>query len=114
MPISSGRIVKTKKVKKGTLHQKNHRWESFTTKISKLSSLDPIRRVRRHDIDAEDVSTNTPYFKAGLDKWQELNMSEGFINFSQEVLPLCDSLPQILHFEDKIMGILVIYTENRE
>lgn len=111
---SSGRIVKTRKVKKGTPHQKNHRWESFTTKISKLNSLDPIRRVRRHDIDAEDLSTTTSYFKTGLEKWQELNMSEGFITFSHEVLPLCDSLPQILHFEGKIMELLVTYIERRE
>lgn len=41
-------------------------------------------------------------------------MSEGFAAFSQEVLPLCDSLPQILHFEDKIMETLVAYIEKRE
>ena len=117
MPVNtSGRIIKTRKVKKGTAHQKNHRWESFTTKISKLNSLDPIRRVRRHDIDAEDLSTSTSYFRTGLEKWQELNMSEGFIGFTQDVLPMCDSLPQILHFEDKIMEILVKYlgTKQRE
>ena len=114
MPTSSGRIVKTRKVKKGTLHQKNHRWESFTTKISKLNSLDPIRRVRRHDIEVEDLSATTSYLRAGLEKWQELNMSGNFIEFSHEVLPLCDSLPQILHFEDKIMGLMATYIEKRE
>ena len=111
---TSGRIIKTRKGKKGTPHHKNHRWESFTTKISKLSSLDPIRRVRRYDLDAEDLSTTISYFKAGLDKWQELNISEGFRAFSQDVLPLCDSLPQILHFEDAIMAILVTYIEKRD
>ncbi|CAG8979946.1 hypothetical protein HYALB_00012960 [Hymenoscyphus albidus] len=111
---SSGRIVKIRKGKKGTMHQKNHRWESFTAKISKLNSLDPIRRVRRHDIEAEDLTTATSYFKSGLEKWGELNMSEAFVNFADEVLPMCDSLPQILHFEDKIMGIIVSYMEKRE
>jgi U3 small nucleolar RNA-associated protein 20 len=115
MPANtSGRIIKTRKVKKGTDHQKNHRWESFTAKISKLNSLDPLRRVRRHDIDAEDLSTSISYFKTGLEKWQELNMSEGFISFTQDVLPMCDSLPQILHFEDKIMEILVTYLEKKQ
>jgi U3 small nucleolar RNA-associated protein 20 len=115
MPATnSGRIVKSRKVKKGTAHQKNHRWESFTTKISKLNSLDPIRRVRRHDIDAEDLSTTTSYFKSGLEKWQDLNMSEGFGAFLHEVQPMCDSLPQIIHFEDDIMGLLVTYMERRE
>lgn len=111
---NSGRIVKTRKVKKGTDHQKNHRWESFTTKISKLNSLDPIRRVRRHDIDAEDLSTTTSYFRAGLEKWGELNMSEGFNAFTREVLPMSDSLPQILHFQDKIMETFVEYMEKKE
>ncbi|KAG0650687.1 U3 small nucleolar RNA-associated 20 [Hyphodiscus hymeniophilus] len=114
MPTSSGRIVKVRQVKTGTLHQKNHRWESFTIKISKLSSLDPIRRVRRHDIDAEDLSTSTSYLKAGLEKWQELNMSGNFIEFSHDILPLCDSLPQIIHFEDRIMELMVTHIEKKE
>ncbi|KAG9237509.1 HEAT repeat protein-like protein [Amylocarpus encephaloides] len=111
---SSGRIVKHRKGKKGTLHQRNHRWESFTVKVSKLSSLDPIRKVRRHDIDPEDLTTTTSYFKAGLEKWGELNIYEGFVEFTHEVLPLCDSLPQILHFEDKIMAVIVEYMEKRQ
>jgi len=41
-------------------------------------------------------------------------MSEGFIGFTQDVLPMCDSLPQILHFEDKIMEILVKYLETKQ
>ena len=111
---ASGRIVKTRKVKKGTPHQKNHRWESFTTKISKLNSLDPIRKVRRHDFDAEDISTSTSYFKAGLDKWQELNLSEVYVDFSRHARPLCDSLPQILHHEAKIMELLCEHIEKKE
>lgn len=111
---NSGRIVKARAIKKGTPHQKNHRWESFTSKVSKLSSLDPIRRVRRHDLDTEDLSATTSYLKAGLEKWQDLNMSEAFVAFVQEVLPMCDSLAQIIHFEDKIMEVLVRYLEKRE
>ncbi|KAM0137315.1 hypothetical protein ACHAP3_004122 [Botrytis cinerea] len=115
MPATtSGRIIKTRKGKKGTAHQKNHRWESFTTKISKLNSLDPLRRVRRHDLDAEDTSATTSYFKASLEKWTELNLSSGFQSFTEEVLPLCDSLPQILHFQDKIMGLFVTYMEGNQ
>lgn len=115
MPVNtSGRIVKTRKVKKGTTHQKNHRWESFTTKISKLSALDPIRRVRRHDIDTEDLSTSTSYLKAGIEKWRDLNMSDLFATFSRDISQMCDSLPQIIHFEDKIMETFVTYMEKKE
>jgi U3 small nucleolar RNA-associated protein 20 len=115
MPTSSsGRIVKTRKIKKGTPHQKNHRWESFTAKISKLSSLDPIRRVRRYGIEDEEISTNTSYFKSGLEKWQELNISGAFVAFCQEVLPISDNLPQIIHFEDKIVAVLFTYMEKKD
>lgn len=111
---SSGRIVKTSKGKKGTAHSKNHRWESFTAKVSKLNSLDPLRRVRRHDLDKEDLEATTSYFKAGLERWQELNMSGRFVEFTFEVSSMCDSLPQILHHENKIMDLLIGALEGKE
>lgn len=110
----SGRIIKTRKGKGGTSHQKNHRWESFTVKIAKLSSLDPLRRVRRHDLDPDDNDVTTSNFKNGLERWGELNYSDGFTTFSREVAPLCDSLPQILHFQDKIMDLLATSIEKKE
>ncbi|KAI1740120.1 armadillo-type protein [Xylaria scruposa] len=111
MPAThSGRVFKSRKGKTaGTPHQKNHRWESFTTKISKLHSLDPLRRVRRHDLDTEDLEATTSYLRNGLEKWAELNLSKGFTLFKRELQPLCDSLPQILHFEGRIMDLLEKY-----
>ncbi|KAI1177501.1 armadillo-type protein [Nemania sp. FL0916] len=111
MPATqAGRVFKSRKGKtKGTPHQKNHRWESFTTKISKLHSLDPLRRVRRHDLETEDLETTTSYLRNGLEKWAELNLSKSFCSFRRELQPLCDSLPQILHFEARIMDLLAEY-----
>ncbi|KAI0482392.1 HEAT repeat protein [Xylariaceae sp. FL0804] len=115
MPATqSGRIVKARKGKSGTPHQKNHRWESFSTKISKLHSLDPLRRVRRHDLDTEDLEATTSYLRNGLDKWADLNISHGFTSFRREIRPFCDSLPQILHFEDQIMNLLAKYISAKE
>ncbi|SZF02961.1 unnamed protein product [Blumeria hordei] len=111
---SSQRIVKKRKVKSGTSHQKNHRWESFTTKISKLNSLDPLRKVRRHDIEPEDTSSTVSYFRIGLEKWSELNIAEQFVAFTNEVNPISQSLPQIIHFEDKIIEIIMLYIEKQE
>ncbi|KAI1329551.1 armadillo-type protein [Xylariaceae sp. FL0255] len=111
-PSQSGRIVKARKA--STPHQKNHRWESFSTKISKLHSLDPLRRVRRHDLDAEDLESTTSYLKNGLDQWAELNISKGYTLFKKEIQPLCDSLPQILHFENRIMDLLERYISAHE
>ncbi|GKT63187.1 HEAT repeat protein [Colletotrichum tofieldiae] len=103
---SSGRITKSHKGKYSTPHQKNHRWESFAAKISKLNALDPLRKVRRHDLDAEDLESTTSYFRNGLQRWGELNVSKGFNDFKRQALPVSESLAQILHFEEKIFGLL--------
>ncbi|KAL7629657.1 U3 snoRNP protein [Parahypoxylon ruwenzoriense] len=110
----SGRIVKSRKGNGTTPHQKHHRWESFTTKISKLHSLDPLRRVRRHDLDVEDLESTTSYFRNGMEKWADINISKGFTSFRREVRPFCDSLPQIVHFEHKIMELLAKYISAHE
>lgn len=111
----SGRVFKSRKGRTGgTPHQKNHRWESFSTKISKLHSLDPLRKVRRHDLDAEDLDATTSYLRNGLEKWAELNLSKGFSAFKRELQPLCDSLPQILHFEGRIMDLLEKYISEQD
>lgn len=112
---SSGRISKAKKgAKNGTPHQKTHRWESFTSKIAKLHTLDPLKKVRRHDLEAEDLSATTSYFQTGLLRWNELSISRGFVSFKLQVLPLSDSLPQILYFEDRIMNLFVQYVSQQE
>ncbi|KAJ4419102.1 U3 snoRNP protein [Neurospora sp. IMI 360204] len=108
---TSGRIVKSQRGVKKTPHQKNHRWESFSTKISKLHSLDPLRKVRRHDLEAEDLDATTSYLRNGLDRWSELNISRAYVNFRNQVTRLTDSLAQILYHEDRIMDLLVEHTE---
>lgn len=112
--VASGRVAKSRRSKITTPHQKNHRWESFSTKISKLNSLDPLRKVRRHDLDDEDFSATTSYFRNGATKWADLNISRPFTNFSREIMPLCETLPQILHFQDKIMDLLATYISAQE
>ncbi|CAI6053275.1 unnamed protein product [Clonostachys chloroleuca] len=101
----TGRIVKARK-HASTPHNKNHRWETFTAKIAKFNSLQPLRKVRRHDLDTEDFASATSYFANGMQRWNELNVSKVFIDFKRQVLPLCESLAQILHFEDRIMELL--------
>lgn len=108
---TAGRIAKAQRTKKapGQQHQKNHRWESFSSKIAQLHSLDPLHKVRRHDLEADaagDLSATTSYFRNGLERWTDLNLSRGFTAFRRAVSPLCDSLAQILHFEDRIMDHL--------
>jgi U3 small nucleolar RNA-associated protein 20 len=112
--VVSGRIKKAKRGKNAPTHQKNYRWESFSTKISKLHSLDPLKKVRRHDLQVEDVSTTTSYFRNGLQRWSELNIAKEFVAFKQATLPISDSLPQILHHEQRIMKRFVQHISAHE
>lgn len=102
-----------KKLKGGTLSLRKHRFESFAQRIAKLN-IDPIRRARRIDVEQDDVSTTSSFFKAGLDRWKDLNLSENFTNFVRVAEPLCDSLPQILHYDQDIVDLLITHIEKQD
>ncbi|KAK3718012.1 U3 snoRNP protein [Vermiconidia calcicola] len=108
------KVVKPKKnTKRSTASTKNHRFQSFSERISKLK-IDPVRRRRaaegREEL-AEDTST---YFGRALEEWRDLNMSRTFTSFSREATPLCDNLPVLLHNEEKIMDLLVEYIQKED
>ncbi len=114
MTMASGRLVKSHRVVKGgTSSTRKYRFESFNERIAKLK-IDPIRRARRIDVEATDLASTTSYLQGGLDHWKDLNLSENFSDFLREAQPLCQSLPQILHYQDDIMTILVNYIEKRD
>jgi len=111
---SSGRRDRPQNGKKsGTESTRRHRFESFSQRIAKLN-IDPIRRVRRHDVERDDLDKSASFFKTGLQYWRDINWSENFTAFVKEVEPLCESLVQILHYQQKIMDILCKYTEKRD
>ncbi|KAA8644391.1 putative HEAT repeat protein (DRIM) [Aspergillus tanneri] len=109
---SASRTKSVKRVKKGTETTKSHRFEPFSQRVAKLK-IDPIHRVRQPDFGEEDDETSS-YFRSAFEHWAELNLSENFVQFSRRVNPLCESLAQILYYEDKIMGLLVEFIEKRD
>ena len=112
--MSSGRRGHpTRSFKGGTESSRKHHFESFNQRIAKLN-IDPIRRVRRQDVEQDDIEATTSYFRAGLLHWKDLNLSENFTAFVMEAEPLCDSLPQVVHFQKKIADILFKYAEKRD
>jgi U3 small nucleolar RNA-associated protein 20 len=110
-PPRIARLTVTGKRKGGTASTRNHSFQSFSQRIAKLN-IDPVRRVRRH-ID-DEVTEFGSYFKTALEEQKDLNLSESFTDFSKEVSPFCDSLAQLVHFQDKIMDLLISYIEKRE
>lgn len=112
--MSPGRMDKiSRSAKGGTSSARKHRFESFNQRIAKLN-IDPIRRARPIDLEANDLARTTSYLQAGLEKWKDLNLSENFTSFVHEAVPLCHSLPQILHYQQEILVILVNHIEKRD
>lgn len=111
---SSGKASRPKKiVKGGTASARKHRFESFNQRIAKLN-IDPVRRRRRDEIQEEHLGESASFFRTSLDRWKDLNLSESFSNFVGEVDKLCNTLPQILHYEDRIFSALVAYIDKRD
>lgn len=114
MALTTGRIGKPLgRVKRGAVSTKKYRFESFNQRIAKLK-IDPIRRARRVELETIDVAPAASYMQTGLDNWKDLNLSENFSNFLREAQPLCQSLPQILHYQQDIKLILVKYIEKHD
>ena len=114
--MSSGKQARPRKlaVKGGTTSTRKHRFESFNQRISKLN-IDPVRRSRRNEVEADDDLAESPsFFKASLDRWKDLNLSENFTSFVREVEPTCNSLAQILYYNQSVFDILVNYIGKRD
>ena len=112
--MSSGKQAYPRKlVKRGTTSTKKHRFESFNQRISKLH-IDPIRKSRRNEVEAGDLTESASFFKTSLDRWKDINLSEIFTSFVREVEPMCNSLAQILHYNQRIFDILTNYIEKRD
>lgn len=112
--ISSGpRSRPSKGGKKSTPSTKTHQYESFSQRIAKLK-IDPIHRVRHETFYADDSEDTSSCFRNSLEHWIDMNMSINFKEFAQNVDPLCESLPQILYNEDRIMGLLIEYIGKRD
>ena len=94
--------------KKGTVSTNSHRFETFNEKISKIK-INPIRRGVQRLTREEDLGLNGSHFESGLLYWKELNLSQNFASFVQDVAPLCDSLPQLLHHQERILSTLLQY-----
>ena len=112
--MSSGKQVHPRRLLKGgTTSTRKHRFQSFNQRISKLN-IDPIRRSRRNPVEADDLTASASFFKASLDRWKDLNLSGNFTSFVQEIEPMCNSLAQILHYNQRIFDILEYHIEKRD
>ena len=107
------RLRPSEVIKPGTATTKKHHFESFNQRVAKLS-IDAIRKARRQDVEHGDLESTTSYFKTGLVHWKDVNLSGNYTAFAKEVESLCDSLPQILHHQQKLMDTLAYYLQKND
>ncbi|TKX21729.1 hypothetical protein C1H76_6225 [Elsinoe australis] len=103
------KVVAPVKRRPGTSHTSNHRFSSFSSRIASLK-IAPLRSRSRPDLlpATSDLSSATSsYFATALREWLDVNLSAHFTEFAEEVLPLSESLPMVLHHEEAIFELLV-------
>lgn len=105
-PAAKPQLRVAKRVKGGTRSLKNHTYQSFAQRIAKLK-IEPVRRGRSTIIDDAELDATFSYFRDTLVEWRDINLSEIFSNFARRVAPLCDSLPQVLHHNERIFDLLI-------
>ncbi|KAG8532672.1 uncharacterized protein KY384_002549 [Bacidia gigantensis] len=104
----AGRVAK-----RGTTSKKKHTFESFNQRIARIR-IDPVRRRRQEKYNDGDVLEHGSYFKAALSEWKDCNLSESFRSFVPEVDGLCQSLPQIVHNNERLFEILLNHLKQRD
>lgn len=105
-PQAKPQLRVAKRVKGGTKSNKNHTFESFAQRIARLK-IEPIRRGRSTIIDDAELEATFSYFRDALVELRDINLSEIFSTFARRVAPLCDSLPQVLHHDERIFQLLI-------
>lgn len=106
---ATAKLALRKPKKPPTPSTKNHRFEPFSQRIARLK-IDPVRRLRDTQIESNDGPTSS-YFRNTLNEWLDRNLSEDFTDFAKQVLPISDSLAQIIHHERRIIDLLLASIE---
>lgn len=80
---------------------KLHSFKSFRERVNDLK-INPYTKL---EIRSYDHATNS-FFLSSLNHWKEINISGNFVSCIDQVEPISQSLPQVIHHKDKIFCIL--------
>ncbi|XP_046556646.1 LOW QUALITY PROTEIN: small subunit processome component 20 homolog [Haliotis rubra] len=89
---------------KSSHHQSENdfRFQTFAERIAAVN-IDVIHKIKHHDDDVEEQST---YFGEALLSWSDMNCTEHFNNFQQEISEKVHTFPQLVHNEESIVEAL--------
>ncbi|XP_073694690.1 small subunit processome component 20 homolog [Garra rufa] len=82
--------------------ENTYRFITFSERLAKVN-IDVIHRIDRTGSYAEEVET---YFYEGLLKWKDLNLTENFKKFFQEVSSKCQSFNMLVFHQNTIVESL--------
>ncbi|EEB05376.2 U3 snoRNP protein Utp20 [Schizosaccharomyces japonicus yFS275] len=86
--------------------KRNHVFLPFSKRVESLK-IDVAHKIKRPDeIADESISSFT---LACLRRWEDLNLSTNFVEFSRALTPLVQSLPQILFHQKDIFEVIKEY-----
>ncbi|XP_075285568.1 small subunit processome component 20 homolog [Opisthocomus hoazin] len=79
-----------------------HRFLTFSERLSNVN-INIIHRIDRTGSYAEEVET---YFFEGLRRWRDLNLTQHFVQFYNEVANKCQSFNQLVYYQSTIVQSL--------
>ncbi|KAL6615458.1 hypothetical protein ACP70R_037728 [Stipagrostis hirtigluma subsp. patula] len=83
--------------------RKRFTFKTFSQRVEEID-IDVYRSL--HAVKAEP-SSGSSFFLDALMEWRELNTAEDFISFYEEMIPLVQTLPQIILHREKIFSALL-------
>ncbi|WVZ69932.1 hypothetical protein U9M48_018646 [Paspalum notatum var. saurae] len=84
--------------------RKRFSFKSFSQRVEDID-IDVYRSL--HAVKAEP-SSGSSFFLDALVEWRELNTAEDFISFYEEMIPLVQTLPQIVLHREKLFSALLM------
>ncbi|CAF3686081.1 unnamed protein product [Rotaria sordida] len=101
----------TKKQKISKQNEKDHRpfrYQSLHERLNNIN-INVVHRIRYHDTnnlqDTDDL-IRTSYFHQSLQHWSTLNFSEAYSKIYQKLLPLANSLEQVIYNREQIILLI--------
>ena len=109
----------TKKKKKAT-RENRHRYLGFNERLEAVQ-VDVLRRTGRDEgrstaslLDEELREENGSHFEQQIGKWGELNLTDDFTAFLNQVTPLVGSLPLLLHNKNGVVEAIISHLSKEE
>ena len=90
--------------------KRRHIWQPFSVRVENVQiHTRPLERYAKDDLEIDS------YFKEGLLKWSELDLTIAFSSYYKEVNGKAQTVAQVLHHKEQLISsILAVLNLNNE